>query len=487
MTLLDVPMLMGMPRVAVAPRLTIVEANAAQLAAYQRLRREVFVTEQGLFAGNDHDRLDDDPRTIVLVAVAGGAIGSGEVAVDGQVLGGVRIAPALEGRDIGWWTGSRLVVAPASRGRAGIGGALVREACLRAERAGALRFEATVQAQNETMFGQLGWHRFGETVIGGLDHVRMRWPISRIARLAEHSKAFLAELLEPYSDWSDSAPSSLGGAGFVGDDGAPVPETDVIAACDAILPALIDSDPEWAGWCAVLVNANDLAAMGARPLGLMNAIGARDAATARRVMNGLRAGSQAWGIPVLGGHTQLGVSSALSVTALGRTDAPVPGGGGRQGQALSLTIDTGGIWRRGFEGAQWDSSSTRSSADLRALCEAVAVARPAAAKDVSMAGIVGTVGMLAESSGCGAVLEVGSIPSPKDLAFGDWLSCFPGFGMITADAAGASRMPATVADIADVESGEIGRLTIVRGVQLAWPDGVVTEGIPGSVTGLERA
>ena len=40
----------------------------------------------------------------------------------------------------------------------------------------------------------------------------------------------------------------------------------------------------------------------------------------------------------------------------------------------------------------------------------VALARPAAAKDVSMAGLAGTLGMLAEASGCQAVLDVAAVP-----------------------------------------------------------------------------
>ena len=72
----------------------------------------------------------------------------------------------------------------------------------------------------------------------------------------------------------------------------------------------------------MLVNVNDLAAMGAAPVGLLDAIGARDASFAARVVTGLRDASAAWGVPVLGGHTQLGVPAALSVTALGRTDRP---------------------------------------------------------------------------------------------------------------------------------------------------------------------
>jgi len=43
-----------------------------------------------------------------------------------------------------------------------------------------------------------------------------------------------------------------------------------------------------------------------------------------------------------------------------------------------------------------------------------------------------TLGMLAEASGCGAVLDMAAVPRPRDAAMGDWLTCFPGFAMLTA-------------------------------------------------------
>jgi len=219
--------------------------------------------------------------------------------------------------------------------------------------------------------------------------------------------------------------------------------------------------------------------MGASPVGLLDAVGARDASFARRIFRGLRAASQAWGVPVLGGHTQLGVPASLSVTALGRTDQPVAGGGGRAGESLRLTADLGGEWRPGYTGSQWDSSSHRRSDELRALADVVPALRPTAAKDVSMTGIIGTTGMLAEASGCKAVLEVEDIPMPAAAAAGDWLTCFPGFAMVTAE-----RTPARAALPAHVDTAVCGRLTEGRGVDLRWPDGVVTPAIAGTVTGL---
>jgi AIR synthase-related protein len=301
----------------------------------------------------------------------------------------------------------------------------------------------------------------------------MRWPINRLAALAAATKAPLAGLL---------AGLRPGGPGFVGDDGAPVPGTDVVAACDAILPSMVERDPYWAGWCGVLVNLNDLAAMGARPVGLLDAVAGPTSSRVSRVIGGLRAASDTFGVPILGGHTQLGVSAALSVTALGRTDRPIPSGGGLAGHAVTLTADLGGGWRAGYSGRQWDSASGRRTAELRTMLDMPRRHRPCAAKDVSMAGVVGTLGMLAEASGCGAELEVAAVPRPTGTTVGDWFTCFPGYAMVTADVDDRPVPP-----VRPATSARCGRLVTGVGVSLRWPDGVCTPALSGHVTGLGPA
>jgi AIR synthase-related protein len=296
----------------------------------------------------------------------------------------------------------------------------------------------------------------------------MRWPIGRIAQLIAATKSELGPLLQ-----------GIGPVGFIGDDGAPVPGSDLVAACDAIVPSLVERDPEWAGWCSVLVNVNDLAAMGAVPVGLLDAIGARDRSFATRILSGLRQAAEAYGVPVLGGHTQFGVPAALSVTAVGRAEHPVPGGGGRPGHALRLTADLGGNWRPGYAGRQWDSTTHRRSHELQAMVKSVGEAQPAAAKDVSMAGIVGTLGMLTEASGCAAVLDVADVPKPDIASLGDWLTCFPGFAMLTAGPREIEAGPAV--------SKVCGQLREGQGVSLRWPDGEITEAVPAGVTGMGAA
>jgi len=242
-------------------------------------------------------------------------------------------------------------------------------------------------------------------------------------------------------------------------------------------------DPEWAGWCGALVNINDLAAMGATPVGMLDAVGAPTASQLTRIIRGLANAARAWDVPVLGGHTQVGVPAALSVTAFGRTENPVPGGGARPGDSLTLTADLAGGWRTGYHGQQWDSTSHRDAADLRHLTGVVARTAPHAAKDVSMAGVIGTAGMMAEASGCSAEISIADVPRPSGAGLADWLTCFPGFAMITAD---TPRRP--VPNPVPATSNPCGcfhsRTETDALVTIRWPDGETTPAITGSVTGL---
>jgi putative N-acetyltransferase (TIGR04045 family) len=453
------------PRTATTP---VVQRSddPATLAAYHRLRQAAFVREQTMFATSDRDGWDDHPSTIVLVARE----------PDGTVVGGVRLTPGHPDVDptLGWWRGSRLVVADGHRGAGQIGAALVRAACAQAEALGALRFDATVQADRLGFFRRLGWEHRGPTSLHGRPHEELRWPIGRIAALVAATKAPLAALV------GDLQP---GGPGWVGDDAAPVPGSDLVAACDAISPAMVERDPWWAGWCSVLVNVNDVAAKGATPVGLLDAVGATTASLAQRVIDGLADAARAWDVPVLGGHTTLGVPASLAVTMLGRTEAPVPAAGGRAGDDVVLVADLAGGWRPGRTGTQWDSTTARPSAVLREQARLVGRWRPDAAKDVSMAGLAGTLGMLAEASGCGAELDVAAVPRPDRAATAaDWLTCFPGFAMVAAQRPGRA-LPATTSTTA----ARCGRLVAGAGVRVVWPDGERTEVVPGPVTGLGPA
>ncbi len=64
-----------------------------------------------------------------------------------------------------------------------------------------------------------------------------------------------------------------------------------------------------------------------------------------------------------------------------------------------------------------------------------------AGKDISMGGIIGTLLMLLETSGCGAVLNLDVIPRPETISVENWLLFFPSYGFLL------SVRPENVADV----------------------------------------
>lgn len=149
------------PRAAAA--LLKVAETPAEIEAYRRLRREVFVDEQGLFHRDDTD--GRDVGAIPIVAIVGG-----------EVAGVVRCYRKRGGV----WFGGRLAVA--REHRAGMLGArLVRRAVEVMEgRADVSRFFATVQAQNVRFFERLGWEARGRLFqLEGCPHRLMEYPLRR--------------------------------------------------------------------------------------------------------------------------------------------------------------------------------------------------------------------------------------------------------------------------------------------------------------------
>ena len=68
--------------------------------------------------------------------------------------------------------------------------------------------------------------------------------------------------------------------------------------------------------------------------------------------------------------------------------------------------------------------------DLELIAEIAEEGLADTAKDVSMAGLVGSILMLLESSRKGALLSIDTIPRPCEIPLKEWLLAFPSFGFI---------------------------------------------------------
>ena len=84
--------------------------------------------------------------------------------------------------------------------------------------------------------------------------------------------------------------------GAPGDDAAALPRAgggwDLLAG-EGFMPQFVADDPWFAGWCGVMVNLSDIAAMGGRATALLNAVWAPDAAGAAPLLRGPDMGTNA--------------------------------------------------------------------------------------------------------------------------------------------------------------------------------------------------
>ena len=118
----------------------------------------------------------------------------------------------------------------------------------------------------------------------------------------------------------------LGLAGMLGDDAAVLPAQigQLLLACEGMHPGLVEEDPWFAGWSGVLVNLSDIAAMGGRPLALVNSVWSARAEDIRALMEGMRFACDRFGVPMVGGHSNhQSTYQALSVSVLGVAEGPV--------------------------------------------------------------------------------------------------------------------------------------------------------------------
>src|SRR6185437_3169924 len=135
-----------------------------------------------------------------------------------------------------------------------------------------------------------------------------------------------------------------------GDDGAAVAlaGTNVIACGEALWPPFVAADPFGAGVAAVLTNVNDLAAMGATPLGIIDTIVADDT-VARTILKGMRHACEIYKTPLLGGHlTRHDGPPSVSAFGIGRTDHPLSVANIRPGHRLVVACATEGDMREDF-------------------------------------------------------------------------------------------------------------------------------------------
>ncbi len=270
------------------------------------------------------------------------------------------------------------------------------------------------------------------------------------------------------------AAASLAASGeaiAIGDDCAAIPDGDgwLLLAIEGFVDDFVNQMPWLSGYSSVLVNVSDIAAMGGRPIAVVDALWSKDMQPASDVMQGMAEASARYGVPVVGGHTNNRSDTGhLAVAILGRAKKLLTSFDAEPGDMLLMAIDLRGQ----FEGDQpyWNASTRAPAARLRAdldlLPQIAEEGLSKAAKDISMAGIAGTALMLAECSRVGIDIDLAAIPRPPDVPLLTWLQVFPSFGfLLSVKPSAVERVTAMFAQ-RDIAVAAIGRVNAGTEVNL---------------------
>ncbi|MDR2866645.1 MAG: methanogenesis marker 2 protein, partial [Methanomassiliicoccaceae archaeon] len=223
-----------------------------------------------------------------------------------------------------------------------------------------------------------------------------------------------------------------------GEDAAAISYGDdcLLFAGDGIMESLVKTDPFYAGYFAVLVNVNDIAAMGGRPLAMVDIISMNDGKICSKLLRGMERAVRKFNVPIVGGHTHPDCGySAIDISILGvvpRSEM-IRSSTANAGDDIVFAIDLDGFFPDGLRYA-YDTTTRKEDKfvqeQMEMMCTVAKERLTTAGKDMSNPGCIGTLGMLLESSGKGGVVDVDRIPRPNGVDFMQWILAYQGYGFI---------------------------------------------------------
>lgn len=210
----------------------------------------------------------------------------------------------------------------------------------------------------------------------------------------------------------------------IGDDAAilQVPEGEkLVVSTDTFLEG-VHFHRDWLnhfeiGYRATAAALSDLAAMAARPLGLVIALTLPegDRHEVRAIATGIREGASAVLCPIVGGDLSSGKVLSLTITALGSVARPLSRSGARPGQRVYVTGRLGGpaaalrAWRAGKEPSERDRA--RFANPVPRIDAAIGLAERGATSAIDVSdGLIADIGHVAAASKVCIEVDLGRIP-----------------------------------------------------------------------------
>ena len=244
----------------------------------------------------------------------------------------------------------------------------------------------------------------------------------------------------------------------------------LLHACEGMLPSFVAKHPYFAGWSAVMANVSDIAAMGGRALTVVNSYWHTDTQSGQQLFAGMQAACDAYGVKLVGGHTNIHTDfqPTLSVAIQGLANHLLSVFHVQAGQKILIALNMQGKFHE--QTTYWKCFEHVPAAVLRTQLEVlpeIAEQHLAyAARDISNAGILGSLLMLLEATGSGANLWLDKIPKPQHTDWVKWLQIFPSYGfLLTADSKECEDIIELFAS-QDIDCAVIGEVTNSGKVQI---------------------
>jgi selenophosphate synthetase-related protein len=176
--------------------------------------------------------------------------------------------------------------------------------------------------------------------------------------------------------------------------------------------------------------------MGGRPVAMVNVLSSDDKNACREIIRGIRDGIAKFGVPMVGGHLHPDTPyTSLSVAIIGtvKKGCEIRSSTANMGDSIITAYDMDG--KVGPNSPySFDSTTMKEPEEVRKKYKVMQVLGEkklvTAGKDISNPGLIGTLGMLLETSGKGARVELEKIPAPEDVDFIQWLKIHPATGFI---------------------------------------------------------
>jgi putative methanogenesis marker protein 2 len=278
----------------------------------------------------------------------------------------------------------------------------------------------------------------------------------------------------------------------------------LLLAADGIMQPLMKANPFFAGYYAILVNLHDIAAMGGVPIAMLDVLSVKDEKVCAQVMRGMEAAINKFGVPIVGGHTHPDCTyNAIDVAIVGYANCKEEVIFSHTAQAdddVLMVMDLDGYYPEGLTYA-WDTTSKKEAEVVRkqiSVMNKIGRKRLArSGKDISNPGTLGTLGMLLETSGKGALVDVTKIPRPKEVEFNRWLKSYQGLGyVITCDPSNSAQIlemfrsvGVSGAVVGKIDDTRVMRITDGEGTEVLFDfnQELITGCKPGSTVGWESS